>query len=653
MPSPLSKALEKELTCSICTGLLFDPVTYISCLHTNCGSCSKSWFLSQPTNPTCPECRKPVNDITAQAIIGSLIDVFLQHNPDQKPSEEDIRRARSVYKPGETLFINGVFVATDSSTATATSTTATATATATTTSPTTWASLLSPISSSSLTASTNHRPVIPPTPIISPTVPRSIRPTARLATPTLSSLLTSASAQPTSTHRRYHIPQRNPSISSTPTWAASQLDRAFSTPGTSQSQAHQFFLSLTLSPSPAQRSITDIISQEQVPVHITCDLCSEVLDTKLHYECSSCRLFHICLVCYRQGARCPYQNHRGRLQKQDFEHREGRQGQRDGQGRQIQIQGRQIQGLGGVRQRAGQLGTRETRETSREGTTLQPYVQTGLFCSICSAWIDEARYGTPVSSMSSYFFHCVGDGSGNNSCNNGHWYYCSTCRRRGNICSHTLYPYTNLRSHAHESTAILRGSQPSRDITGLRESEKWTGYFTICNRCERCLGDAEIWWHCIHPECCGGDYDLCVDCTSIVSNPFNPNLATSPASTPLIFGNSFLSSLCEAIFTVPMCEKNHPMLSLQSTPDGGIKLLSRPPPEDIPEICNSPNLPGRQPKKVIALAGNWPRDGTLGLMFPESAVIEEVRSAGDGLAWGTYCGMQGIFEERLVRDLSD
>ncbi|EGS17733.1 SH3 domain-containing protein [Thermochaetoides thermophila DSM 1495] len=45
-PAPVV-SLETELTCSICTDLLHNPLTLLDCLHTFCGACLKEWFRFQ------------------------------------------------------------------------------------------------------------------------------------------------------------------------------------------------------------------------------------------------------------------------------------------------------------------------------------------------------------------------------------------------------------------------------------------------------------------------------------------------------------------------------------------------------------------------------------------------------------------------------
>ncbi|PGH01405.1 hypothetical protein AJ80_09005 [Polytolypa hystricis UAMH7299] len=87
--------LEAELTCSICTELLYQPLTLLDCLHTFCGSCLKEWFSWQSSNSgrnpqsTCPSCRATVRDTRHDAKVNTLLELFLQSNPSKaKPAEE-------------------------------------------------------------------------------------------------------------------------------------------------------------------------------------------------------------------------------------------------------------------------------------------------------------------------------------------------------------------------------------------------------------------------------------------------------------------------------------------------------------------------------------------------------------------------------------
>ncbi|KAL7626323.1 hypothetical protein AAE478_003095 [Parahypoxylon ruwenzoriense] len=116
-PSRPSVDLEKELTCSICTEILFQPLTLLDCLHTFCGSCLKDWFSWQKTlienspNPrppgsrifTCPSCRASVRDTRHNATVSTLLDMFLTANPDKAKPEDEKEEMRQKYKPGDNV----------------------------------------------------------------------------------------------------------------------------------------------------------------------------------------------------------------------------------------------------------------------------------------------------------------------------------------------------------------------------------------------------------------------------------------------------------------------------------------------------------------------------------------------------------------------
>ncbi|KAI1644546.1 uncharacterized protein F4817DRAFT_318703 [Daldinia loculata] len=109
--------LEKELTCSICTDILYQPLTLLDCLHTFCGSCLKDWFSWQKTtaenspNPlspgslkfTCPSCRAQVRDTRHNATVTTLLDMFLAANPDKAKPDDEKEEMRKKYKPGDNV----------------------------------------------------------------------------------------------------------------------------------------------------------------------------------------------------------------------------------------------------------------------------------------------------------------------------------------------------------------------------------------------------------------------------------------------------------------------------------------------------------------------------------------------------------------------
>ncbi|KAF1961885.1 hypothetical protein CC80DRAFT_531664 [Byssothecium circinans] len=106
-PAPVD--LEKELTCSICTDLLYQPLTLLDCLHTFCGACLKEWFAFQASTATslhpytCPSCRASVRLTQPNATVTTLLDMFIQANPERGKSEEDKKADREKFKYGDNV----------------------------------------------------------------------------------------------------------------------------------------------------------------------------------------------------------------------------------------------------------------------------------------------------------------------------------------------------------------------------------------------------------------------------------------------------------------------------------------------------------------------------------------------------------------------
>jgi hypothetical protein len=171
--------------------------------------------------------------------------------------------------------------------------------------------------------------------------------------------------------------------------------------------------------------------------------------------------------------------------------------------------------------------------------------------------------------------------------------------------------YSNNRSSSSEN-GILRGSQPGRDIQGLREDEKWETYFATCNKCGASVRESYNWFHCT--GCLGADYDLCITCALRQDSG--------------------------------RCERGHEMISWVRE-EGRVRVEKRPQ-REVPEICRD-----QEGVRAVALNENWPQEGTLGLMFPKRALLTGVRDAGDGLYWAEYCGMDGLFEGGMVRILEE
>ncbi|KAI9736975.1 MAG: hypothetical protein M1834_000564 [Cirrosporium novae-zelandiae] len=101
--------LEKELTCSICTDVLYQPLTLLDCLHTFCGYCLREWFSWQAANPrsshpfSCPSCRATVRETRPNATVTTLLDMYLQANPDKGKTDQEKAEIEKTYKPGDNV----------------------------------------------------------------------------------------------------------------------------------------------------------------------------------------------------------------------------------------------------------------------------------------------------------------------------------------------------------------------------------------------------------------------------------------------------------------------------------------------------------------------------------------------------------------------
>ncbi|KAE8385327.1 hypothetical protein BDV23DRAFT_165123 [Aspergillus alliaceus] len=104
--------LEKELTCSICTELLYQPLTLLDCLHTFCGCCLKEWFSAQASRRrppssvrfTCPQCRAVVRETRPNATVTTLLDMVLTANPDRAKPEAEKEEIAQRYTHGQSIF---------------------------------------------------------------------------------------------------------------------------------------------------------------------------------------------------------------------------------------------------------------------------------------------------------------------------------------------------------------------------------------------------------------------------------------------------------------------------------------------------------------------------------------------------------------------
>ncbi|KAI5783031.1 hypothetical protein FPQ18DRAFT_267053 [Pyronema domesticum] len=347
-----SSVIEKELTCSICTEILFDPITLLNCLHHNCGSCAKRWFSSphqQHQAPTCPVCRRPVKGAGVSPMVVNFLEDFLSRNPSKARTPEEIAELRAVWKPGDDV-LPAVIQKTEEDMD---------------------RMMLRPASVTQL------QRVRPPRTRSPPRAPR-----------------------------RPSLP--SPTQSNHPSRVLDILHR--STPTT--------------------------------PIIITCDACSQRLDSSVHMECTStCSLFHLCLRCYRSGHTCS----------------------------------------------PAHALTRQKLIPSWP----RRYLQSGVFCDVCDVFLDEERSGASVGAMFWRCITCAGEKGG--------WNVCTGCVARGWNCTHELTLFTNSRT---PSPGLLRGVRSWQE--GGYHPWLWTGYQASCAVC-KLPAQGAAWIHCFACEGDKGD----------------------------------------------------------------------------------------------------------------------------------------------------
>lgn len=79
-------------------------MTFIDCLHANCGACAKSWFASlsniDAAKYTCPICRAEVRKTRHNPIIQALVDDFIEKNPEKDRTPQEKAALKKIHVPG-------------------------------------------------------------------------------------------------------------------------------------------------------------------------------------------------------------------------------------------------------------------------------------------------------------------------------------------------------------------------------------------------------------------------------------------------------------------------------------------------------------------------------------------------------------------------
>mmetsp|Transcript_2466 Transcript_2466/g.9281 ORF Transcript_2466/g.9281 Transcript_2466/m.9281 type:complete len:638 (-) Transcript_2466:5059-6972(-) len=81
-------AFAEELTCGICSEILYKPISVLPCLHSFCAPCYSQWM---DESDNCPHCRKEVELVRRNHILSNLVDKYLQSHQEKKRSDEELK----------------------------------------------------------------------------------------------------------------------------------------------------------------------------------------------------------------------------------------------------------------------------------------------------------------------------------------------------------------------------------------------------------------------------------------------------------------------------------------------------------------------------------------------------------------------------------
>lgn len=83
----LSRALERELRCGVCTDALHHCLALVPCGHNFCTPCLLRWHRS---SPLCPECRTPVQQAVKNIAIDRVVETYLLAQPEGARSQKEL-----------------------------------------------------------------------------------------------------------------------------------------------------------------------------------------------------------------------------------------------------------------------------------------------------------------------------------------------------------------------------------------------------------------------------------------------------------------------------------------------------------------------------------------------------------------------------------
>eukprot|EP00397_Hematodinium_sp_SG-2012_P023582 GEMP01024510.1.p1 GENE.GEMP01024510.1~~GEMP01024510.1.p1 ORF type:complete len:246 (+),score=46.82 GEMP01024510.1:71-808(+) len=97
-PSSSSRAahvdkMEENLFCSVCQDILYRPVSLIPCLHNFCSYCLGQCFKERFRHGSiqCPMSRCEISGVKRNALVESMVDTFLEHNPTKMRTPKEMK----------------------------------------------------------------------------------------------------------------------------------------------------------------------------------------------------------------------------------------------------------------------------------------------------------------------------------------------------------------------------------------------------------------------------------------------------------------------------------------------------------------------------------------------------------------------------------
>ncbi|OHW93327.1 RING finger domain-containing protein, partial [Colletotrichum incanum] len=548
--------LERELTCSICTELLYQPLTLLDCLHTYCGACLKDWFSFQanqaenaPNPPaagtnifTCPSCRAPVRDTRHNATVATLLDMLVAANPDRRRSRTDVEEMSKKYKPGDQVLpeLRLLERTQEERRADEEERRMLQDVRALSLREAGVESSLAPRhrrrreDSSSADGRTQRSRDHSRDSRHSNRYDGSRRPRADEGRSSADQL--QPDARSSEHRRRRRSESRHRSEESTDT-RRRQIEHQSSLRSLISS-GDLTLVSANFAPSPPTEPLSprmqrshrpadlSIISQATsgpvglglgigsptTPGHqrtrsqlypepsITCARCAKQhIEYELHYNCSICASgnWNICLDCYRSGKGC--------LHWFGFGYGAWAKWEKARHAAQEDIPRPHMLTANRYLQPKIIPGGAEGRRTL---TTDDPIkrLESGNFCARCLTWANEC------------FWRC-------DICNFGDWGFCNNCVNQGRSCTHPLLPLTYQPQLSHTPPASPRSPRPPQSAAVLTGPNihsigpfKPLTFTTRCDVCQDPISPSHSRYHCftctssIEPDTQPGDYDICTNC---------------------------------------------------------------------------------------------------------------------------------------------